>query len=217
MIDASLIDYVAEPDLGVISRTGWIPPEDMAFDDWEHTLRGFIEAQNSLNWLVGDGLNYGERKWGEMYAQAILVTDWAYQRLADAKWVAAAVPQENRRDNLTWTHHKHVAKLPPVAQDEWLAQADENGWSTAELRGRMNGTKKLPEPDVVIEPAPRDAKRLFVELATIMATGEDAVQWSRTLSRREYEQLIGCQILAGELTKTLSRLVRNYEKESEGY
>lgn len=211
MIDASLVDYAAEPDLGVISRTGWIPPEDMAFEDWEHTLRGFIEAQNSLNWLVGDGLNYGERKWGEMYAQAILVTDWAYQRLADAKWVAAAVPQENRRDNLTWTHHKHVAKLPPVAQDEWLAQADENGWSTAELRGRMNGTKKLPEPDVVIEPAPRDAKRLFIELATIVATGEDVSAWANGLSSREVDQVPPCVMMAENLTRHFSNMARVWE------
>jgi hypothetical protein len=171
-------------------------------------LRGFIEAQNSLNWLVGDGLNYGERRWGEMYAQAILVTDWAYQRLADAKWVAAAVPQENRRYNLTWTHHKHVAKLPPVAQDEWLAQADENGWSTAELRGRMNGTKKLPEPDVVIEPAPRDAKRLFIELATIVATGEDVSAWASRLSGAEVGHVSNCVVMAENLTRHFSDIAR---------
>lgn len=138
-------------ELGEISPLGWVPNDDLGYEDWERAMQGFFLVHRSLNWIIGDGLNFGERRYGEMYAQAIECTGWAYQRLADAKWVAANVPLENRREALTWTHHRHVARLPGPAQGEWLDRAEEGAWTTADLYRSMNSIEEKEEP-IVVEP-----------------------------------------------------------------
>ena len=56
MLDVSTID---ESDLGEIGLVGWTPPENMTFEEWGRAINGFIDAQNSMNWIIGDGLNFG--------------------------------------------------------------------------------------------------------------------------------------------------------------
>lgn len=84
-------------------------------------------------WWVGDWLNYGEQRWGEMYAQAEVTTGWDYQRLRDAKWVANGVHLSVRKDNLSWSHHKEVAHLEPQEQAAWLNRAEVEGLSVRAL------------------------------------------------------------------------------------
>lgn len=183
-------DMVKESgDLGEISPIGWVPNEDLSYEDWEYAMQGFFLAHKSLNWIIGDGLNFGESRYGEMYAQAIECTGWAYQRLADAKWVAAAVPIENRREALTWTHHRHVASLPPPAQEQWLARAEEESWTTTELYHGMNGIKSrsIVEP-IIVKPIKRSAERLFMELASLFAANSDKDRlqaWFDNVTREE--------------------------------
>jgi len=50
-------------------------------------------------WWVGDWLNYGEARYGEMYSQAIEITGYASQTLADAKWVASRIEPSRRHEN----------------------------------------------------------------------------------------------------------------------
>lgn len=54
-----------------------------------------------------------------MYAQAVEVTGWDYQRLADTKYVALHVEFSFRNENLSWTHHRHVASLPKNKPSGW--------------------------------------------------------------------------------------------------
>ena len=61
--------------------------------------------------IIGDALRYGERRWGETYAQVMDATGMAYQTLANAKWVASRVPVQRRRTELSWSHHAEVASL----------------------------------------------------------------------------------------------------------
>lgn len=92
-------------------------------------------------WWVGDWLNYGERKWGEMYTQAIEVTGLSYQTLRDSKWVAAKVRLSLRRDNLSFSRHKEVAGMPPNDQEAWLYEAEAEGLSREGLRKAIRKAK----------------------------------------------------------------------------
>ena len=64
-----------------------------------------------------------ERKYGETYTQAIEATGLNYQSVADAKWVAEKYEVSERTENLSWTHHRHAASLPPDTRREVLATA----------------------------------------------------------------------------------------------
>lgn len=86
-------------------------------------------ASKAIMWWLGDWCRYGERRWGEMYSQALEATDYAYQTCRDAAWLATAVPLSRRRDNLPFTHHKEVAGLS-------VAKADASGPNFRPLRDR---------------------------------------------------------------------------------
>jgi len=41
---------------------------------WEAYGKGLRRAEAAIHWIIGDWLNYGERAYGEMYAQALEAT-----------------------------------------------------------------------------------------------------------------------------------------------
>lgn len=124
----------------------------MPFEQWEAVGYTLQTISGSVSWWIGDWLNYGERKYGETYAQAIEATGWAIQRLKDAKWVAAAVPKEIRRGELSWTHHRHIAHLPEEEQQKWIADAIKQEWSSADLRYAIKQAGLVAEDDDVESP-----------------------------------------------------------------
>ena len=111
-------------------------------------LKGWMEVGDllcacgkSIQFWLGDWLRFGERKFGEMYTQALERTNFSYQRLADVKYVADHVDFSLRNENLSFEHHKAVASLPSVEQKSWLTAADHEALSVRELRERSNPEK----------------------------------------------------------------------------
>jgi hypothetical protein len=86
-------------------------PDGLPFDIWEKMVGVIERIKNGIDWAYGDALNYGERKWGEMYAQAILVTGRSYSSLSTAKSVASVFKPEMRRPTLPFSYHEVVAPL----------------------------------------------------------------------------------------------------------
>ena len=74
-------------------------------------------VQKHRMWWWGDWLRFGERKYGEMYSQAIDHSKLDYQTLANSTYVSGAVEFSRRRENLSWSHHKEIASLEPEDQD----------------------------------------------------------------------------------------------------
>lgn len=150
---ASPSSALATADLpGSWSVVGWIPPDDLAFKDWEAIGAALADVDKSIRWLLGDWLTYGEWKYGEKYAQAVDMTRFNFNRLKDYAWVAGNVRLSARTELLSWTHHKHVAKLDHDEQRRWLALAIENDWTTRQLHDAVNGRHALPEPNPPPEP-----------------------------------------------------------------
>jgi len=143
---------------GEISATSWTAPSNLSFEQWQEVGRKFQQVSGSVRWWVGDWLNEGERRYGETYTQAIEVTGNKLQYLKDCKWVAAAVEKSYRKDVLSWTHHKHVAKLDSVAQVTLLSFAAEHELSSSELLDAVReyqarqGGSFIEEDDVDEEP-----------------------------------------------------------------
>lgn len=140
-------------DIGEVSAVGWHGPAGMEFDEWVRIGNTLQQVGNSINWWVGDWLNYGEAKWGEMYAQAIEITGWEYQRLANAKLISAQIQFSLRQEKLSYSHHVEVAKLPHEKQHYWLQRAYTENMRVRELRDAIRQSQ-LPPPAPVDDDVP---------------------------------------------------------------
>lgn len=75
-------------------------------------------------YLVGDWLNYVERKWEEgKYTQTLEESDYSYQTLRTFAWVSLSIDLLRRGNTLSFSHHREVASLEPEKQKYWLARA----------------------------------------------------------------------------------------------
>ncbi len=134
-------------DGATLTRTGLTITGDMPYDRWEFLGQKLRAFEGSVMWWLGDWLNYGERNYGEAYSQAIAATDYAYQTVADAAWVANKCEVSRRRENLSWSHHREVAGLEPSTQDALLDKAVQHGMTRKELREFVRIYKrKLAQP-----------------------------------------------------------------------
>ena len=116
------------------TQTAWKPPVDeMSFEQWQNLGATLQQIYASLPWWIGDWLNYGEWAWGEAYAQAVEITGMSVDRLNNYKWIANKIDVAQRRDDLSWSHHRAVAAFDPELQADWLERASVNGWSVNEL------------------------------------------------------------------------------------
>lgn len=140
-----MTDLVAAPG---ITPNSWKPDRELTFEEWEQAGQMLQSIGRAWQWWVGDWLNYGEARYGEKYAQAIDLTGLGYDAVANAAWVAAAVEPSTRVETLSWTHHRLVAQLDPLAQREWLTRARDEGMSTRELRTAIDQDDPQPEPTI---------------------------------------------------------------------
>lgn len=179
---------------GKITPTSWEPDGNLTYEQWEQDGHVLQRLEGSMNWIIGDWLNYGERKYGEMYAQAIEWTGNKLQYLKDLKWVCGAVKPSSREDGLSYTHHKYVAHLPEPEQRLWLEAATTNEWSSRELQQALAeaGAKRTPltqpqwtkdEPPAVLEPAQTErtyeaAIDTYEQLAEELAGDDDGYNWT---------------------------------------
>lgn len=115
----------------------------MPFEQWEEVGCTLRQIERSAKWWVGDWLMYGERRYGETYAQAVDVTGQEIKSLQNAVWVSSRVESSRRREDLSWGHHAEVASLLPDEQSAWLETASTNRLSVMRLRDEVQQAKLL--------------------------------------------------------------------------
>lgn len=187
-------------DLGTFTTMSWEPDENLTQDEWARAIAGFDIGRKAFQFYIGDGLNWGEAKWGEMYQDAMEATGMAYQTIANWKWVAKKVPVENRRIELEWEHHKLVASRSVEEQREWLDLAEISGWTVNELRVAISGGKVTLLGN--IEPMNRGKRKLMTEFFSLSFADKNTVdKWVESLTREEINR-----ITDGEVQEALVRL-----------
>lgn len=122
-----------------VTPTGLLINGNPSFEEWAQFGRQASLAERAIHWAVGDWLNYGEARWGEMYAQAMDETGFEYSTLSTDKWLAGRIEFCRRRQNLSWGHHAEVGALDPDEQEDWLDYAEAEGLSVHELRKAIKG------------------------------------------------------------------------------
>jgi len=122
---------------------------DLKYEEWDQTLYKVSQVRDGGNWWVGDALNYGDMHFGEVYYQAAGETGMSEETLQRLKYVSSRVSPVNRIKELTWSHHREVAKCPEDEQVRWLGMALGKGWNVAALKEAMRkkGQRSASEGD----------------------------------------------------------------------
>lgn len=123
----------------LLRKNGIEPVGSPTFEQWEEVGKFIKKSGQSVQFWLGDWLNYGESEWGEKYSQALEETDYALGTLQNSAWVAGRVSR--RHENLSFGHHQNVAHLEPVEQEKWLKKAEDEGLTVHEMRKLMKGNK----------------------------------------------------------------------------
>lgn len=121
-------------EIGETTEVSWTPPEHMTYEQYERIGRTFQQINRSLAWWLGDWMVHGEKKFGEMYAQAIEMTNLSVETLMKYKAVAERVGKDIRQASLSWTHHFYVAYVEDDQRGDLLAMAANLGLSSRELK-----------------------------------------------------------------------------------
>ncbi len=132
-------------------------------DEWAAVGHMLAVQVRGLQFMTGDWLLYGEQHYGELAAQVIDARNWSDETVRVYRWVAEKVPQDCRREDLTFTHHFKVAGLKPQEQKKWLREAatsEEGQWSASRLGAAIrNGADVEPTKWFVLVEAKNKSKR----------------------------------------------------------
>lgn len=166
-------------------------PAELRVNDWER-IGGQLElAQNANLWWIADWAAYGDRCYRKQYP-LLLEKMFARESLASLASIARSVEPLRRRKDLSFSHHREVAPLPPDEQTEWLSDAFDHGWSVRELRERIaaarRGVRRPSLPSLTVR-APAELASLFTQAAD-RAHAESPAAWALAVLEREARQVL---------------------------
>jgi hypothetical protein len=130
-------------------------PDALPYEQWAALAQPLGLMDRAARWFIGDWLNYGEDRYGEIYAQAINDLGLSHGTLRVCAWTARCFAPVRRRTALSWSHHCDVAGQPEETQEILLDLAEERRWTRADLRAAMQEARQAP--DVVLLPASGNA------------------------------------------------------------
>ncbi len=135
-----------------LTRTGIPPGIEASKEEWQR-LGTFLGALNqSLQWLIGDWVIYGEDVWGETREAIADLMGLDIKTIYDYVYVARAVHFSVRTENLTFGHHKLVAKYDTnKEQRQWLDYAIAEGLSVSALRKAIRSQQRIGQQQGFIE------------------------------------------------------------------
>jgi hypothetical protein len=111
---------------------------------WREQGRALAEADNARQWDIGDWLLAGAARLGRpAYPEALAIfRGYRKATLKDFATVALRVTALVRTNDLSWAHHKLVAKFKTEFQQELLAHALKHNWPLTRFRTYIN--RKYP-------------------------------------------------------------------------
>ena len=144
---------------------------ELSIDEWSQLADPIGNASRSVAFIIGDWLIHGEKAFrgkqntspsriaSKKYHLALANTGLDLTTLQNYAYVSRKVPLATRSEQLSWEHHKVLAKLPPLDQQVWIERCHEemkagNPISTRRLRKSIS-LGRLATPDD-LEPNPAD-------------------------------------------------------------
>jgi hypothetical protein len=133
---------------GAITETSLQLPPDVPYDQYEALAYMFGRVHRQTAWVLGDLLNYGEKVYGEKFAQAEAATGLAKSTLENYCSVCNRIPRSRRKKSLAFSIHAEVASLSPAEQTEWLSKASKEGWRRGRIREELAPMRAAAELEV---------------------------------------------------------------------
>lgn len=117
-----------------ITPTGARFDENLTLDEWADIGDRLGRQDSGLRWLIGDWMIYGNRRFGASAAIVAESSGLAIKTIANTVSVCTNIPQERRRLELSYTHHREVAYLDAEDQVRLLDTAVREQLTTLALR-----------------------------------------------------------------------------------
>lgn len=101
--------------------------EDLPLEEWLPLFDYFVASEKHIGFIIGDLVNFAQKKYGEKYAMAMEKTGRAYSTVQVYATVAASIPPNMRREALGFSHHRVVARLEDKKVVKELLKLAEKG------------------------------------------------------------------------------------------
>lgn len=200
-----------------ISRTGLEVHNDLSFEEWASLAPVLNEAARGVAFVIGDWLVYGRERFGsrgrervrsEDYEAAVRLTGLDRTTLQTYAHVSRRVPLLLRNKDLSWEHHKVVAKLPSGDQERWLLTAanrvDGQPVSTRRLRKSIQAGRLLGGDELETHASDRGIENHIPFVNRLLAW------WSRMREQRWLDEASAEQRAA--LKRDLEPLMKIYKQ-----
>lgn len=166
------------------TKVGLQMPTGMVYDEWERSGRQLAGVLDSSSWWLGDWLVYGKDHYTDRYQRGIRAIGLSYQTLRNYAWVSRRFDFGRRRPALSFQHHAELASMPIEDQDLWLDRAEQQQWSTKQLRSALRAARQSEQqPRTPAEPNHRlevPGNRLQSWHKAAEQLGVDFEQWVTT-------------------------------------
>ena len=157
-----------------------VGPED--FEQFEAIGRMLGKLHSATKFWIADWLTFGEGAMGDRYAQAAEALGLSERTMQDYHWVSQHVPRSRRRADLTFSHHRAVARrsIDPAQQEQLLELASRRDLSVRELDEEVKAIratdKSRPEWSETVDD---DVVRRSLDRRTLASAGNAVVTNAR--------------------------------------
>ena len=137
-------DIKTTDDWCEVTEVGLRVMREPTWDEYQQEWNKWEFIHSTSAWALGDLLAYGERTWGETYVQVAAHTKYSIGYLRNIQYVCSNVLMNNRRIELSMSHHQAAAKLESHIQRAWLEYAVEKDLTRDEFRAVATNDKMPP-------------------------------------------------------------------------
>lgn len=161
-------EFAPAPPVGVswtvgnftVTEVGLEINGEPTFEKWEAFGKTLQFLERTVQFAIGDWINYGEHRWGEKYAQAVDETGNSQGTLRNYAWASGRVNLSLRSDKLKFNHHVLVAPLSHAdgtpdqeRQRYYLELAVQQELSVARLRQIIKADERARQLEAQTPPA----------------------------------------------------------------
>ena len=122
--------------------------DTISIDEWKELGQSLKQVEGSVQFWIGDWARYGDKRGftgkytdPKVYDELEELTGLKRDTLITYKSVSSSVDSLLRNKDLSFNHHKEVAKLPPEKQETYLKRASEEKLSVRNLREEVRKDK----------------------------------------------------------------------------
>ena len=117
---------------GVVTSTKLVLPGTLKIEQWLSIGEQLKTCERAVQWWIGDWLCFGERKYGEMYSQAIDAAQaetWKHY-----KYVSESYENCPRGHFLSWSHYREAVAIEEPLRSQLLQKAESENLSVREFQ-----------------------------------------------------------------------------------